>query len=124
MLGEIPKNLEVIGKLPAEEVIKHYQEARVYCQLSMREGLPNAVCEAMLCGCIAVGSDVQGVRTAIDDHGFLVPYGDVEATCDAIRKALSTDDLGGRDWIIANFPESKRRTKLHELLETLMGSKG
>lgn len=119
-LGDIPNNLEVLGKLPAEDVIKHYQEAKVYCQLSMREGLPNAVCEAMLCGCIAVGSDVQGVRTAIGDHGFLVPYGDVEATCSVIRKALSTDDLGGREWIMSEFPESRRNERLNDLLDRLL----
>lgn len=121
-LGDIPKNLEVLGGLPANEVIKHYQEAKVYCQLSMREGLPNAVCEAMLCNCIAVGSDVQGVRTAIGNHGFLVPYGDVGVTCEAIRKALSSEDLGGREWIIANFAESRRRVMLSELLRSLLGT--
>ncbi len=123
-LGVIPKNLEVLGKLPAEEVIKHYQEAKVYCQLSMREGLPNAVCEAMLCGCIPVGSDVQGVRTAIGEHGSLVPYGDVEAACKAIRNALSTEDLGGREWIISEFPERKRKERLNELLDRLLGRPG
>jgi glycosyltransferase involved in cell wall biosynthesis len=85
----------------------------------MREGLPNALCEAMLCGCIAVGSDVQGVRTAMGEHGFLVPYGDVAATCDAIRKALAADDLGVRDWIASNFSEESRKIKLNALLKRL-----
>lgn len=119
-LGKVPENLEVLGRLPAEEVVKHYQEAKVYCQLSMREGLPNAVCEAMLCGCIAVGSDVQGVRTAIGKHGFLAPYGDVKATCEAIRSALRTEDLGGREWIMSEFPESRRKERIHQLLDRLL----
>ena len=42
----------------------------------MREGLPNALCEAMLCECVPVGTDVQGIRTAMGDAGFYVPYGD------------------------------------------------
>lgn len=119
-LGTVPKNLEVLGRMPPEQVIRHYQQAKVYCQLSMREGLPNAVCEAMLCGCIAVGSDVQGVRTAIDGHGFLVPYGDVDATCMTIDKALQTEDLGGRQWISSQFPEEKRQLLLQEILERIL----
>lgn len=123
-LGEIPRNLEVLGKLPAEDVIRHYQEAKVYCQLSIREGLHNAVCVAMLCGCIPVGSDVQGVRTAIGEHGFLIPYGDVEAACNVIRNALRTEDLGGREWIMSEFPESRRKERLGELLDRLLGRPG
>lgn len=119
LLGEIPANLEVLGSLPHDDIIGYYQKAKVYCQLSMREGLPNAVCEAMLCGCIVVGSNVQGVRTAVGDHGYLVPYGDAEAACQAIKKALDTDDLGGREWIIANFSEKSRKSKLLELLRKL-----
>lgn len=123
LLGNVPENLEIIGPLPAEKVIRHYQEAKVYCQLSRREGLPNALCEAMLCGCVAVGSNVQGVRTAIGSHGFLVPYGDVDRTCEAIRKAMAADDLGGREWIIANFSEDRRRQGLGDLLRALFSEK-
>lgn len=118
-LGEIPENLEVLGEMTPEEVVHHYQEAKVYCQLSMREGLPNAVCEAMLCECVAVGSDVQGIRTAIDGHGFLVPYGDVEATCAAIREALESDGKEGRRYIMENFSEERRRLALTDLINKL-----
>jgi glycosyltransferase involved in cell wall biosynthesis len=120
LLGEVPINLEVIGSLPPQDLLGYYQKAKVYCQLSMREGLPNAVCEAMLCDCVAVGSDVQGIRTAIGEHGFLVPYGDVSRTCDAIRKAMESDGMGGRDHIIASFPDSKRRDGLTELINELL----
>lgn len=123
-LGDIPENLEVLGGIPPEEVVHHYQEAKVYCQLSMREGLPNAVCEAMLCECVAVGSDVQGIRTAIDGHGFLVPYGDVEATCAAIRKALESDGTDGRMHIIENFSEERRHLALTDLIKKLCDEDG
>lgn len=119
LLGVVPANLRIIGNLPADEIIPYYQKAKVYCQLSMREGLPNAVCEAMLCNCIAVGSDVQGVRTAVGEHGLLVPYGDVERTCDAVNKALKTTDMGGREWIISNFPEENRKKRLSEIISGL-----
>lgn len=118
-LGAIPENLEIIEHLPAQDIIPYYQRAKVYCQLSMREGLPNAVCEAMLCGCAVVGSDVQGIRTAIGEHGLLVPYGDAEAACEAIGKALSSGDLGGREHIMANFTLQARRERLLMILSEL-----
>lgn len=123
-LGIVPENLEVIGEIPSEEVIHHYQEAKVYCQLSMREGLPNAVCEAMLCECSVVGSDVQGVRTAVDGHGFLVPYGDVARTCEAIRRALTFDGRKGRMYIMDNFSEERRRSSLIALIESICKEDG
>lgn len=123
-LGIVPENLEVLGEIPPEEVIHHYQEAKVYCQLSMREGLPNAVCEAMLCECSVVGSDVQGIRTAVDGHGFLVPYGDVARTCEAIQKALTFDGSKGRMYIMENFSEERRRNSLTELIESIYEEDG
>ncbi|HEC92009.1 MAG TPA: glycosyltransferase, partial [Candidatus Atribacteria bacterium] len=51
-------NLEIIGFLSQKDLLPYYQKAKVYCQLSLREGLPNTLCEAMSCGCIPVGSNI------------------------------------------------------------------
>ncbi len=110
-------NVLFIDYSPQNEVIHFYQKAKVYCQLSMREGLPNALCEAMLCECVPVGSDVQGVRTAIDDTGFLVPYDDPVVTADAIRNALKSDKgKESRERIMKMFPEEKRETELIKII--------
>ena len=85
-------NLSLIGYQPQEALVKVFQEASVYCQLSRFEGLPNALCEAMLCGCIPVGTKAGGITTAIGDTGFFVDYGDETATAEAIRRALQSDD--------------------------------
>jgi glycosyltransferase involved in cell wall biosynthesis len=82
-------NVDFIGLLSQAKLIEYYQRAKVYCQLSIREGLPNALCEAMLCECIPVGTNVQGVKTAIGETGFYVPYCNTKATAYAIKKALS-----------------------------------
>lgn len=116
-----PPNLNYIMKLPQEKIIAYYQKAKIYCQLSMREGLPNALCEAMLCECIPVGSDVQGVRTAIGDAGFLVPYGDVEATAETIIEALkSNKGKDARERIIHMFPEEKREKELVNIIKEVL----
>lgn len=119
-MGEVPSNMRIIEQLPPDGIIPYYQRAKVYCQLSMREGLPNAVCEAMLCDCVVVGSDVQGIRTAVGDEGFLVPYGDIDATCDAIRKALMKDRFKGRERIMSNFTLERRKESLLRALEEVI----
>lgn len=91
-----PPNIELIGPVSQERLVSYYQEAKIYCQLSSREGLPNALCEAMLCECVPVGTECYGIPTAIGDSGFYVPYGDSEATARAIREALNSPDKGRR----------------------------
>lgn len=120
-MGEIPKNLTVIGKVSPNDIINYYKKAKVYCQFSIREGLPNALCEAMLCECIPVGSDVQGIRTAINKYGYLVEYGDIKESCIAIRKALNNDTgKDGRNYIIKNFSENNRKDKLIKIIKELI----
>ena len=75
------KNVIFTGFLSDNEILNYYQRAKVYCQLSYREGLPTALCEAMLCECIPVGSNVAGVQTAIGDTGFYTKYGDEKKNC-------------------------------------------
>ncbi len=68
--GVVP-NIEIIDKLKQNDLINYYKEASVYIQLSMREGLPNSVCEAMLCGTIPVGTNAGGIPIAIGDCGYV-----------------------------------------------------
>ncbi len=120
-----PKNVEFTGFLPQNEILDYYQRAKVYCQLSYREGLPTALCEAMLCECIPVGSKAAGVITAIGDTGFYVEYGDEKGTADMIKKALdSRDDLGkkARERIKNSFPETRRMEELKKLILEMVNS--
>ena len=63
-------NVKFTGFVPDEELIKYYQKAKVYCQLSRYEGLLNALCEAMLCACVPVGTRYCGIPPAIGDTGM------------------------------------------------------
>ena len=114
-------NVEFIGLLSQDQIIPYYQQARVYCQLSMREGLPNSLCEAMLCRCVPVGTDVQGVKTAIWDTGFYVPYADPEATAEAIKKALKSDKGNkARERIMKIFPRERREKDIVEIINHVL----
>ena len=113
-------NVKFTGFVPDEELIKYYQKAKVYCQLSRYEGLPNALCEAMLSECVPVGTRYCGIPTAIGDTGFYVPYSDPKATAEAIKKALKSDKgKAARERIKSMFPIERRERKLIQIVNKL-----
>ena len=118
-----PGNVECIPFSTPETLRVSYQRAKVYCQLSYREGLPNALCEAMLCECIPVGTIVGGIPTAIGDSGFLVEYLDEEMTIRAIRKALTSPPGPGkkaRERIASQFTIERRENALKRIIQELL----
>lgn len=120
LLGEsVPPNVRVLPPMPREELSSLYHKARVYVQPSRSEGLPNALCEAMLSGCIPVGTDVGGMAFAIGETGYVVPAADVGALVGAIREALEApEDRGARarQRICTLFPAERREVALNQLL--------
>lgn len=116
-------NITFYPFLPQEELLSYYQRAKVFCQPSLHEGMPNTLCEAMLCECVPVGSNRSGIPMAIGDTGFLCEYGNVEETVKAIHAALaSPSDLGqrARQRIISEFHISKREASLQALISSLL----
>jgi len=104
-----------------EELNNLYHVASVYAQLSRVEGLPNVVCEAMLCGCIPVGSSVFGIPDAINGTGYLVEQPEPVAIKKAILSALeATEDerFKAREYIEHNFSFKKREDNLHRIIES------
>lgn len=108
-------NVDFPGFVSDRELLHFYQRAKVYSQLSRYEGLPTSLCEAMLCGCVAVGTKYCGIPTAMGDTGFYVPYGDVEATVEGIKRALSSKEgkrEAARGRIKKMFPLERRKKEL------------
>jgi glycosyltransferase involved in cell wall biosynthesis len=120
-----PTNLKLPGYLPERELIKWYQRAKVYCQLSYEEGegFGGALGEAMACACIPVVSEKAVVlKEAVGETGFYVPYGDSKKTVKAILKALqSPADFGrkARERMLAFSPQ-KREKELKEVISDLL----
>ena len=99
-----------------------YREAKVYCQLSCREGLPNSLCEAMLCGCIPVGSNVGGIPHAIGDTGYLVDYGNDEQIIRSIEEALQaspSQGISARKRIATLFALATREKQIVRIIEEI-----
>jgi glycosyltransferase involved in cell wall biosynthesis len=118
-LGEpVPPNVQVVPPVAREELTSLYQGAKVCVQPSRSEGLPNAVCEAMLSGCLPVATDVGGTSAAIGETGCRTCY-DVPGLVGAIRDALQAPEDHGaraRERIITLYPVEQRMAALTQLL--------
>ncbi|MCL0094969.1 glycosyltransferase family 4 protein [Dehalococcoidia bacterium] len=116
-----PSNVTFTGAVGSDEVLRWCQKAKVYCQLSYYESFGVALAEAMACECVPVVTDRGALPEVVGDTGFYVPYGDAEATAEAIKKALKSDKgKQARERIKRMFPVEKlKRELVSEIGETL-----
>lgn len=118
---EATKNVHFLGYIDYVKLPALVGEHKVFAQFSLCEGLPNSLSEAMLCGCIPVGSAVNGIPKGIGSAGFVLQKKDVNEAVNMIRLALQQDEkLGerGRQHIIENFHYDLRREKILELINS------
>jgi glycosyltransferase involved in cell wall biosynthesis len=120
--GKLPENLELMTSLDRTKLLLEYQKAKVFCLLSLSEGMPNVLCEAMLCSCIPVVSDVNFNAQLVSDSGFVVPWKDITIIKDTIRKAVeSGEEMGmmARKRIAENYPFERREDELVKALSDI-----
>lgn len=116
-----PPNVTVLDPLRRSYLLPLYRRAKVYCQPSRREGLANTLCEAMMCGCIPVVTDVGGNAHAAGDAG-IVTSTDASSLADAIQKALRMPKTRGsraRRRAAKLFAKELRESGLHRLIGEL-----
>jgi glycosyltransferase involved in cell wall biosynthesis len=114
-------NVEFTGFVSNEELLKYYQKAKVYCQLSMYESFGIAPAEAMLCGCVPVVTHNAALPEVVGDTGFYSPYGDEKATAEVIKEALKSDKgKEARERIKNTFSLEKREERLVEIIRGLI----
>jgi glycosyltransferase involved in cell wall biosynthesis len=65
-------NVKVFGKLKPSELLELYNSHQFYLQLSTSEGFPNALGEAMACGCVPIGSAVGAIPEIIETTGLIL----------------------------------------------------
>lgn len=122
VLNPIPQNVVLLGKITPEELRDFYSECRFSLQLSIFEGFGLALCEAMLCECIPIGSSVNIIPEIIGKTGFVMEKKDEDEFEKIVRKALANeekDELGkmARSQVINNYSMDKRREDLLSILE-------
>jgi glycosyltransferase involved in cell wall biosynthesis len=65
-------NVTVLGKQGINELRALYNSYQFYLQLSTSEGFPNALGEAMACGCVPIGSAVGAIPEIIGDKSLIL----------------------------------------------------
>lgn len=114
-------NVQFTNFVTCVELLNYFQKAKVYVQVSAHEGFGLSLAEAMLCECVPVVSERGALPEVVGDAGFYVPYGNPEATAEAIKKALKSDKgEEARKRIQNTFPQEQREKELVQIMKDLL----
>lgn len=118
-------NLQIIPSFCPHEVLNEkYNQAKVFVQASITEGMPNTLSEAMLLECIPVGSNINGIPDAIGDTGIIIKRRNVEELEKGINKALKMNSgKNARQRVLDLFSIGLREEKIRRLFKELMNEK-
>jgi len=120
-------NVKTIPPTKNSELQKLYSEHQFYLQLSMAEGFPNALCEAMLCECVPIVSNVFSMPEIIEQSGFVLNERKDELLKGLLDSALSAsnEDLASkgqlaRKIISGKYSLNNRKELLLKLVSSII----
>ncbi len=107
-ISNIENRIIVTGYVPPKDLPAYYSLMDVFIHPSLRDGLPNALLEAMACERPVVATPVGGMLDAVTDceNGRLVPVNDVTALATTINELISDEVLAKK------YGSAARRTVL------------
>jgi glycosyltransferase involved in cell wall biosynthesis len=113
----LPDNVKLLPKSSPEQIVRILSISTFYLQLSLMEGFPNALAEAMLCGCIPIGSNVSGIPDIIGDCGIVLEKKDLSRLNLLINELIEASDLNtlsvkSRERIICYYSANQRFQKM------------
>lgn len=115
---QLPPNLEIIPYVQQEDLPNYYQKAKIIMCLSLTEGMPNVLSEAMLCECVPMGLTISSIPEIIGDTGVLLNSPDIEPIQEGLLRALKMDGKKARRRIVAQYPLEAREKKLVQIIES------
>ncbi len=121
----LPGNIICLPPQSQQQLKILYASHQFYLQLSLSEGFPNAVCEAMLGGCVPIVSDVNALPDIAGSCGFVVKkYGEEELRQVMLQALKADTEMLSRksvSHIRENYSAEQRQRKLFDLFEKLKG---
>lgn len=120
-----------LGFVSEAKKVELYSQSRLVVNSSLKEGWGLTSIEANACGTPVVATDVPGLCDSVKngETGFLVPFGDVNAFAEALKKILMDPALAeklsaqGLDWARAHTWEKAFEVTRDALLEAAQGQR-
>ena len=113
-----PGNLILLPPVPYDQICNIYQKSSFYAQLSRSEGLPNALCEAMLSGCIPIGTNVGDIKIAVGNSGITMDEWQPELLAEFVRLNHNNIELRNtaRAQILNLYHKDTRTERFNKLI--------
>ncbi|HIK07823.1 MAG TPA: glycosyltransferase [Trichormus sp. M33_DOE_039] len=127
---ENARRVIITGHLPNPETVATYLGlCDVYLQPSLWEGMPNALLEAMACGCCCIASDAGGIPEIVShgENGFLLPRSQLHRLGEAVLECLAMPlakkqriQQAARDRILSAHSITQEKQQLQTVMDRLM----
>ncbi len=113
-------NVTILPPILHNDLHRIFNEHEYYLQLSMAEGFPNALCEAMLCGCTPIVSNVFSMPEIVGETVNILKNRNKDSLVQLLKNAVlfTSDPISNRKKISLHFTETIRQEKLSTLLKS------
>ncbi len=116
-------NVSILPPQPQAALSRLFNEHSYYLQLSMAEGFPNALCEAMLSGCTPVVSNVFSMPEIVDEYGYILKKRDTSELKNLLMNLLGKEEINReliRGLIKKKYTFNERKNKFLHLLKIML----
>ncbi|MCK5824555.1 MAG: glycosyltransferase family 4 protein [Ichthyobacteriaceae bacterium] len=121
-IRNIPVNVIFLGILSKEKMREYFNKSTYHFQLSIFEGFGLALTEAMLCGCIPIGSSSNIIPEIIGDTGFVLKNRNVNDLDVLVKEVIGLKNKTeyaekARLRVIKNYSFNNREKELFKAID-------